>query len=164
MDTKVVNRSVLGDSNPWPGEPRIERIFVRDLSSATYGNGVGLGMADVIHDRLLEKIDWNPTWINSLTASTPAAIRTPIHFSTDRECLERMAPTVGKVELAEVTYGWIRNSLELGFLKLSENLRDQISRNPMLEIVGAAEQMGFDGEGNLAGLVGQEEKAGAFSH
>ena len=32
MDTKVVNRSVLGDYNPWPDAPRIERIFVRDLS------------------------------------------------------------------------------------------------------------------------------------
>lgn len=163
MDTKVVNRSVFGDSNPWPSEPRIERIFVRDLSSASYGNGVGLGMADVIHDRLLEKIDWNPTRINSLTASTPAAIRTPIHFSTDRECLERIAPTVGKVELAEVTYGWFRNSMELGFLRLSENLHDQIDTNPMLEVVGPAEEMGFDEEGNLAGLL-QQETVGAFSH
>jgi len=162
MDTKVVNRSVLGDSNPWPGEPRIERIFVRDLSSASYGNGVGLGMADVIHDCLLEKIYWNPTRINSLTASTPAAIRTPIHFSTDRECLERIAPTVGKVEMAEVTYGWIRNSMELGFLRLSENLRDQIDKNSMLEIVGPAEEMGFDEEGNLPGLLLQQETAGAF--
>ena len=164
MDTKVVNRSVFGDANPWPGEPRIERIFVRDLSSASYGNGVGLGMADVIHDRLLEKIDWNPTWINSLTASTPAAIRTPIHFSTDRECLERVAPTVGKVDLAEVTYGWFRNSMELGFLKLSENLRDQIVKNPRLEIVGPSEEMGFDAEGNLPGLVMQQETVGALSH
>ena len=153
MDTKVVNRSVYGDSNPWPGEPRIERIFVRGLSDSSYGNGVGLGMADVVHDRLLEAIDWHPTRINSLTASTPATIRTPIHFPSDRECLERMAPTVGKVDLSEVTYGWIRNSLELGFLKLSENLRDQISKNPLLEIVGPAEEIDFDAAGNLAGLT-----------
>src|SRR5713226_764102 len=153
MDTKVVNRSVYGDSNPWPGEPRIERIFVRGLSDSSYGNGVGLGMADIVHDRLLEAIDWHPTRINSLTASTPAAIRTPIHFPSDRECLERIAPTVGKVDLSEVTYGWIRNSLDLGFLKLSENLRDQIHKNPLLEIVGPAEEIDFDAAGNLAGLA-----------
>jgi len=162
MDTKVVNRSVWGESNPWPGEPRMERIFIRDLSDNTYGNGVGLGMADVIHDRLLEKIDWHPTRINSLTASTPAASRTPIHFPTDRECLERMAPTVGKVDLDEVTYGWFKNSLELGFMKLSENLRGQIENNKMLEIVGPDEEMDFDQAGNLAGLA-LHEKA-ALSH
>ena len=59
---------------------------------------VGLGMADVIHDRLLDEIDWTPTYINSLTASTPAAIRTPIHFSTDRECLEKIWPTTGVLD------------------------------------------------------------------
>src|SRR5437867_6117496 len=73
MDTKVVNRGVHGQYNPWPDAPVIERIFVRDLSDVSYGNGVGLGMADVVSDRLLGRIDWNPTQINSLTASTPAA-------------------------------------------------------------------------------------------
>src|SRR6266849_185515 len=85
MDTKVVNRGVHGQYNPWPDAPAIQRIFVRDLSELSYGNGVGWGMADVVSDRLLNKIDWLPTCINSLTASTPAAIRTPAHFPTDRE-------------------------------------------------------------------------------
>jgi len=70
-------------------------------------------MADVVTNRLVERIDWAPTTINSLTANTPAAIRTPVHFATDRECLERFAPTVGKLDLSQVTYGWIRNSMEL---------------------------------------------------
>jgi hypothetical protein len=152
MDTKVVNRGVHGQYNPWPDAPVIERIFVRDLNSMSYGNGVGLGMADVISDRLLSKIDWNPTRINSLTASTPAAIRTPAHFPTDRECLERIAPTVGKFDMSEVTVGWVKNSLELGTICLSENLLPQIERNPLLEIVGPAQEFAFDETGNLAGL------------
>jgi len=152
MDTKVVNRSVHGEYNPWPG-PRFQRIFVRGLSDLSYGNGVGLGMADVVSDRLLERIDWNPTRINSLTASTPAAIRTPVHFATDRECLERIAPTVGKHDLSEVTYGWLRNSLELGTIAMSENLRGEIAKNPALEILGDARPMEFDAQGNLVHLL-----------
>jgi hypothetical protein len=144
---------VYGQYNPWPDAPRIERIFIRGLSDLSYGNGVGLGMADVINDRLLEKIDWNPTQINSLTASTPAAIRTPVHFATDRECIERIAPTVGRIDLDDVTYGWIRNSLELGLLALSENLRRQIERDPNLEILGTSRPMEFDARGNLADLL-----------
>ncbi len=45
MDTKVVNRGVNGEYNPWPG-PKFQRIFVRNLSELTYNNAVGLGMAD----------------------------------------------------------------------------------------------------------------------
>ena len=161
MDTKVVNRSVYGESNPWPELARIERIFLRDLSSHTYGNAVGLGMADVVHDRLLEKIDWHATQVNSLTASTPTAIRTPIHFASDRECLEKIALTVGRIDLAEVTFGWLKNSLELGVMKLSENLRNQIRRNPDLEIVGPAEELDFDRAGNLSALTAETRGVGA---
>ena len=152
MDTKVVNRGVNGQMNPWPDTPQIDRVFVRDLSSLSYGNAVGLGMADVIHDRLLEKVDWNPTRINSLTASTPAAIRTPIHFPSDRECLARMMPTVGKLDLSEVTIAWLANTMEIGTLKMSENLRDQIENNSSLEIVGEPEELAFDSSGNLPKL------------
>jgi hypothetical protein len=153
MDTKVVNRGVNGQYNPWDTAPAFDRIFIRGLSEHTYGNGVGLGMADVVHDRLLAAIDWNPTRINSLTASTPAAIRTPIHFASDRECLERIWPTVGKHRQEEVTIAWIANSLELRTLRLSENLRAEIEANPALEITGPAEEFEFDGQGNLAGVL-----------
>jgi hypothetical protein len=153
MDTKVVNRGVHGEYNPWPDAPRVERIFVRDLSNLSYGNAVGLGMADVISDRLLRKIDWNPTQINSLTASTPAAIRTPVHFPTDRECLERIAPTAGKLDMGELRLGWIRNSLELGLLALSENLLPEIQAHPRLEILELPRELDFDAGGNLADLL-----------
>lgn len=161
MDTKVVNRSVYGDLNPWPETPRIERVFVRSLNNLSYGNGVGLGLADIIHDRVLENLDWNATLINSLTASTPASARTPIHFSTDRECLERIAPTVGRSRIEDVRIGWIRNSLEIADIGLSANLRAEIDANPLLEIMGEAEALPFDDKGNLPDFLPVGEAAHA---
>jgi hypothetical protein len=156
----VVNRGVNGEYNPWPNTPRFERIFVRDLSELTYNSAVGLGMADVVTNRLVERIDWAPTTINSLTANTPAAIRTPVHFATDLECLERFAPTVGKLDLSQVTYGWIRNSMELERIGLSENLRAEVERNPNLEIEAAID-FEFDGHHNLISpFAPVEETAG----
>jgi hypothetical protein len=149
MDTKVVNRSVQGAYNPWPDTPRIERIFVRNLSDLSYNNAVGVGMADIVTDRLVDRIDWVPTRINSLTASTPSAIRTPVHFPTDRECLEAISTTVGKLDLADVTLGWIRNTMELATLAVTENLRPQLERNPLIEFLGPARELPFDSSGNL---------------
>jgi hypothetical protein len=153
MDTKVVNRSVNGEYNPWDTAPRIHRIFLRGLSNKSYGNGVGLGMADVINDRLLKVIDWTPTQINSLTASTPAAIRTPAHFPTDKMCLEKFWPTVGKFNQSDVTIAWIANSMELARLRLSENLRSEIVANATLEVEGDPEPLDFDESGNLHNLM-----------
>ncbi len=62
MDSKVVNRSVHGDSNPWHDEPRIERIFIRDLSPQGYGNGMGLGMADVCMTACSPRSTGTPRW------------------------------------------------------------------------------------------------------
>jgi hypothetical protein len=148
MDTKVANRGVQGQYNPWPDTPQFQRIFVRNLSEHTYNSAVGMGMADVVTERLVKRIDWAPTWINSLTANTPAAIRTPIHFATDRECLERIAPTVGRLALDEVTYGWIRNTMELTRLAVSENVRGEVEKNAKLEIEGTVD-CEFDGAGDL---------------
>ncbi len=149
MDTKVVNRSMYGNYNAWETGPRIERIFVRDLSEMTYGNAVGFGLSDVVTDRLVSKIDWKVTLINSLTASTPNSIRTPIHFPSDRECLETIWVTVGKFAMETVTYVWIRNTLDLTPLVVSANLRDVVERNPLLEIMREARELEYDEAGNL---------------
>jgi hypothetical protein len=77
------------------------------------------------------------------------AIRTPIHFPSDRECIERISTTVGKFDQAEVTMGWIRNTMELARLALSENLLPEIRRNPELEILGRPQELEFDADGNL---------------
>ncbi len=149
MDTKVVNRSVQGGYNPWPNTPHFQRVFVRDVSDNTYGNAVGLGLADVINSRMLPKIDWKPTRINSLTASTPAAIKVPVNFASDTECIESMMPTVGKHDLSEVTVGRIRNTLELGLVELSENLLPLIAGRADLELLTAPAPMDLDAEGNF---------------
>jgi len=148
MDTKIINRSHRGEYNPFADAPRIERIFARELSELSYGNALGIGAADVVTDRLVRAIDTHNTWINALTASNPSGAHTPIHYPTDRECIERILPTAGKVDLSQATIGWIRNTLELARIALSENLRGAIAKNPLLEIEGAI-PMEFDNTGNL---------------
>jgi hypothetical protein len=149
MDLKIVNRATSGQYNPWPGEPKIERIFVRDLSPLSYGNAVGIGAADVLHDRMLSKIDVNAGRVNAVTSGSLALVRTPLHFASDRECFELAAGTVGKFDPADVTVVWIRNTLELGMIAMSENLLPEIRKNPALEIVGEPFEMTFDADGNL---------------
>jgi len=149
MDAKIINRTVEAERNRFPNAPRIERIFVRDLSQLTYGNAVGVGLADVVNQRVVNKIDRAATYVNALTASNPEASRIPFNYPTDRECLEAMAPTVGRLDTQDVTIGWIRNTLELAVLGLSENLRPVIEKDPSLEILGPAQALPFDSEGNL---------------
>ena len=156
MDTKVVNRSVVGAYNPWPNTAIIHRIFVRDLSPNSYGNGHGIGMADMTTNRLVNAIDMQVTAVNMLTSGSLGAGHIPLHYPTDRECLGKLSLTVGKLNPMEVTYGWIRNSLELTRLALSQNLREQIAKNPLLKIEAETE-FRFGGDGNLISPFDRKE-------
>jgi hypothetical protein len=152
MDTKVVNRSIHGGANCFDTAPFIHRVFAREISDRSYGNAVGVGLADVITDRLLAKIDWDATYLNSLTACTPPGIQIPIHFPTDRECATKIGRTAGRLALGDVTIAWIANTNELAALALSENLLTEIGTNPYLEVVSELMELPFDAEGNLPAL------------
>ena len=134
MDAKVVNRGEACEYNPWPGIPSIQRIFVRDLDPETHGNAMGIGMADVTTDRLVRQIDWDPTRVNALSSGLPARIRVPLHFASDRECLQWVAATAGKMNADDVSYGWIRNTLALDRVAISDNLRAQLEPQAHVEI------------------------------
>jgi hypothetical protein len=146
MDAKVVNRGPSSEYNPWPGLSSIGRIFVRALSRGTDGNAVGIGMADITTDRLVRQIDWEPTRVNALSSGLPSRIRVPVHFPTDRECLQWVSSTAGKLDPRELSYGWIRNTLQLDRLALSDNLRTQVDAQVEIERVFDVE---WDESGNL---------------
>jgi hypothetical protein len=159
MDTKVINRSGRRGPNVWDGVPTIHRVFARDLSPLSYGNAVGIGLCDVIADRLYKKIDFEPTWINSLTASSLTASYVPLHFANDRTCIEKIAPTCGKLDVSDVSIAWIRNTMDLSELLISANLLDEVRRNPEIEVLGEPVEIEYDSNGDLVGVLEAEAVA-----
>jgi hypothetical protein len=108
-----------------------------------------MGMADVINSRLLKRMKKRPTYVNSITASTPAAIRVPVNFAQDRRCLDEFWPTVGKQDPMSLTMGWVRNSQDLSAMAFTENLRAELEANPQIELLGPARELEYDEQGNL---------------
>ena len=58
--------------------------------------------------------------------------------------------------MSEVTIAWIRNTMDINELMISENLLDEVLRNPEVEILGEAREIEYDADGNLA-VVGEAE-------
>jgi hypothetical protein len=108
---------------------------------------------------LFKKIDFNATWINSLTASNPMPSKAPIHFPTDRECLEKILPTCGKLNISDCSIVWIRNTMELGEMLASENLIAELEQNQHIEFLSEPQEVEFDEAGNLIGMLVAEPVA-----
>ncbi|RMF93461.1 MAG: [Fe-S]-binding protein [Nitrospinota bacterium] len=148
MDTNVIGRIMNLTEKP-PEKPRIIRIYVRDLTPETYGNATGVGLADFVSQRLAEKIDRKPTYINCLTGVSPESARIPMILETDREALEAALSTVGMVKPEESKILWIKNTLVLGELEVSEAYLEEVQAREDLEIVREPTALEFDQSGNL---------------
>jgi len=104
-----------------PNSPvSMRRIYVRSLTEHTYGNANGIGYADFTHHRLVDKIDYHAMYTNSITAAKPANARIPIHFDTDRKCVEASLATIGLTPPDQARVMWIKNTLELEHMLVSD--------------------------------------------
>lgn len=150
MDTKVVGRGI-----PFgPGEaPEIRMIYARDLTEESGGNGLGASLADIIHERLYRKIDFAKMHVNGRASLHPAVVGVPMWFGADREALEFALRVVGSPAPAEQRAAWIRNTLCLDHILISEALAKDAAGLEGWRVAAASRDIGFDNAGNVAGPV-----------
>ncbi len=148
MDPNVIGRRmVFGEAEPT--SPVITRIVLRDLSAKTYGSGIGIGLADFVTQRVVDKLDRRPTYINCLTAMTPEKARVPIIGQTDREAIEWAFLTIGAIEPSRARVVRIKNTLHLERFFASNALRAEIEADPNLRVIGEWTPLAFDEAGTL---------------
>jgi hypothetical protein len=129
--------------------PRITRIFVRDLTEATEGSALGIGLADFALRRLVNKIDPQATYVNCLTSCCPEAARIPMTFDTDREALAAALLSIRPYEPGDLGLVYIENTLDLTEIMVSEAYRSQLEADPALEILADHQRLALGSDGML---------------
>jgi hypothetical protein len=87
LDTNIIGRTrVFGQEEP--GWPVIRVVVVTDLTAASHGNAVGVGLADVITRCLRDKIDAGATTENVVTSTFLERAKIPVVAQTDRQAIE----------------------------------------------------------------------------
>ena len=148
MDPNVTGRLYFIGSPPLK-EPKITRIFVRDLTPETEGNAIGIGFAEYTTTRLVKKIDPVPTAINSITGMGPECGRIPIAFDQDREALQAAFDNSGVLDAKDLRLVWIKNTLEMEYLWASEPMLNEAKANPLLEVISGLQDIPFDAAGDM---------------
>ena len=152
MDTNIIGRRTRL-SEPLTNAPRYSRIFVRDLTQESYGNAIGVGMADIVTRRLVDKIDFKPTYVNAITSTSVESVRIPVTLDSDRDALEAAISTSGASSGKDCRLIWIKNTLKLDHLLASEALLDEVEANDTLQIVGDLDNLKFDSNNNLQDVL-----------
>ncbi|MDI6754031.1 MAG: lactate racemase domain-containing protein [Thermodesulfobacteriota bacterium] len=148
MDPNVTGRLFFIGSPPLK-DPKITRIFVRDLTPETEGNAIGVGFADYTTTRLVKKIDLHPTKINSITGMGPECGRIPLAYDQDREALQAAFDNSGVLDSKDLRLVWIKNTLEMEYLWASESMLSEAKAQSNLEVISGLQDIPSDAAGNM---------------
>jgi len=154
MDPNVTGRFSL------PSLPRhiqIGRLVALDLTPETHGNATGLGVADITTRRAAAKIDWHKTYTNHVTACVLDGAKLPLAAESDQEAVAIAVRTLWGTPPQSVRLAWIKNTLELETLWVSEPLWAELSRSGTIEALGEPTPIRFTADGSL--VVGSAHPA-----
>lgn len=123
-------------------------VAVLDLTNETLGNAVGIGMADVCTKKAAQKVDIENTYPNSLTSTVTSLCKIPMYFDTDRLTIQAAIQMTWARKAQDVTIVRIKNTMELGEIYVSENLREEVMKTDGMHIVSEPFPLTFDDDGN----------------
>ncbi len=135
MDTNVIGRHATWFERPFTS-PRITFIVVCDTTEKTHGNANGIGLADFTTRRLADKIDWEPTYVNALTACSPGGPKLPAVLDTAREAVAVALSCLGLDRVEDARIVRIKNTLQLTEVEVSEALLPELAKRPDLTPLG----------------------------
>ncbi len=149
MDTNVIGRVQLVDFAAFPS-PRIHLIAALGLSEGTHGNAIGMGLCDLISQRLRDGIDFPSTYVNVITGQCPKNAAMPLTLPTDREvvatALRSLVPGRGPREAMVIR---IRDTLHLERFEVSAPLADRLRGRDGIALDGEPAPMRFAADGSL---------------
>lgn len=143
LDTNVIGRMRIRGSEDTV--PHCRRVVTLDLSPASHGNALGVGLADVVTRRLVDKIDWRVTQENVVTSGFLERGFLPIVCETDQAAVGVGLRGLGRpVDPESVRAVRIRNTLALGEAWVSPALLRELP-----DVQAEASALTFDSAGNI---------------
>ena len=156
MDTNVVGRYNFLDEEE-PEKPDVRRIYLRGITDVSHGNGIGMGLADFVHENVVETVNLTDTYLNTVTSGEPSRAFIPIISPSDRTALLLAYSMTGVRDPADLRIGYIKNTLEPDELYVSEPVERELLERDDID-VGGHRELAFDDGGDFA--FGFEDRDG----
>ena len=146
MDTNIIGRiRVLGVEEP--KKPSIKYVIASNISEASHGNALGIGLSDLTTKRLFEKIDYQAMNENVVTSTFLDRAKIPIVLDNDQEALKAALRANWGVASVEARIVRIPNTLHIGELYVSEVIFNELKDNENIEVLEDLHEMQFNEDG-----------------
>lgn len=130
------------------GGPEVSKMVLLDLTERSHGNANGIGTADIVARRLVEKMIPEQTYPNALTSTVTGPVQIPLTLETDYDVIRAAVKTSNALDLSKVRLVRIKNTLHLCEFLASESVIQELATQGKYEI-GDLQNWAFDEQGNL---------------
>lgn len=143
MDPNIIGRA----ASPYKrGEIECTKIGVLRLTDSSQGNACGVGIADVIPQRLFDEIDPFATYTNVMTSTMLRAAHIPVVMPTERDAIRCLVKT-SNPQSDGVRLAFLRDTLSLEDIWVSEPVARELARNQLCDVDMTPHPFVFDGHG-----------------
>lgn len=130
--------------------PDYHTLIVLDLTDESRGNAIGIGMADLVTKRLVEKIDLKATHTNAATTGLFRSARLPLALASSRDAISLALARVPDPE--QVRMVRIKNTHALQTFWATAAVVPQLKEDASLEIESSFDQFRYTADGELPPL------------
>jgi hypothetical protein len=130
-----------------PRKPDYRTLIVLDLTPQSHGNATGIGMADLVTRRLMDKLDLHATQMNALTSKVLRSARLPISLENDRIAIETAldgVPDPRRVRMAR-----IKNTASLETFWATDSVLSELRSKEGVTVDDDPRQLDFNADGSL---------------
>ena len=137
MDTNVIGHRGVREFEDLQ-RPRIGIIAALNLAESSQGNATGVGLADLITQRLRDSIDEHKTFLNVFTTGILDRAKIPPTLKDDETVLEAIRDRYG-----EHRWMFIPNTLHLKTIYVTEDLAAELRTNPICEVDTSSSNLSY---------------------
>ena len=148
MDPNVTGRTYDLMEDDFSTNMHTTRLAILDMTEKTDGNAIGLGNADIITEKVFQKLDYQKTLTNALTSISLRKAFIPVRLPDDRMVIQAACTTAGLKDIKKIRAAIIKDTLNLDEFWVSEPLLKELNDHSEVSIEEEVELV-FDSSGNL---------------
>ena len=132
FDPNILGKSYIREEYTLP-VPQISRMVLNNLSPKSHGNGLGLGVFDVITQKVFDQLDFEATYANAIASKTIEDAKIPLIAADEEEALRIAIQVLGEVDREKLKIVKIKNTLKLDEIEVSEALLPFVDAHQYME-------------------------------
>ena len=151
MDPNVTGRTFDLMEDDFSESLKAGRIAILNLSDNTAGNGIGLGNADIITEKVFQGLDYESTLMNAMTSMSLRKAFIPIRLPSDEKAIQAAFTTRGPLEPTTVRAVIIKDTLHVQEFWASQALLPELTAMKNTDILEKV-SLNFNESGELLGV------------